>query len=96
MFKKYIQKRKGEKIMTLQQKAVANYYLAKFKMMDFIERAKREELGASEMVVVIILIVIVILVANIFKKQLGNMIGEYDENSKGVMGKLYNFINKES
>lgn len=80
--------------MTLQQKAIANYYLAKLKMMDFFERAKKEELGASEMVVVIILIVIVIGVAVTFRDALEKMIGEYKTGGNGIMGKLYNFINK--
>lgn len=73
--------------MTLQQKAVANYYLAKFKMMDFFERAKREELGASEMVVVIILIVIVIAVAVTFRNELSEFI-------KRFFGGLDNKIDK--
>lgn len=63
--------------MTLQQKAIANYYLAKFKMMDWFERAKREELGASEMVVVIILIVIVIAVATTFRTQLKTFVDNF-------------------
>lgn len=75
--------------MTLQQKAIANYYLAKFKMMDFFERAKKEELGASEMVVVIILIVIVIGVAITFRSGIESFIGTYDDKGEGVLNKLY-------
>lgn len=63
--------------MTLTQKAIANYYLAKFKMMDFCERAKEEELGISEIVVVIILIAVAVGVALLFKDKIAEFINEF-------------------
>ncbi len=75
--------------MNLQQKAIANYYLAKLKMMDFFERAKKEELGASEMVVVIILIVIVIGVAVTFKKELTTFITTFFSNLRGKIDGIW-------
>ncbi len=84
--------------MSLTQKMTANYYLAKFKMRDWVEKVKKEELGASDMVVVIILIVVVVALAGVFRKQITSAIGTYKpqnsgENTNGALNQLYEAMN---